>query len=513
MPVSVINKSGLQSNIIPLSLTQAYDKNVRDMDEIRADIQEWLYDFYSGDYSQMIYWLEQDIIRVLGKEIVYDQEWLYDFVNVTKKMIDRMAVVYKEPAKRVIASEIDQDKKPVTDYLDYILPVDVNTKDKRAHRFGKLFNTSLTQVYFNRNTGKIDFSIEPSHKYRVEVSSDNPYEITKVEYRKYLKNTSGQDEYYTIVWTADEHYKIDQQGNRIPVGNNTDLVNPWRNENGDGVLPFPKLMIEQGEDIWGIGQNDLVNVNENVNFLLTFLINDSIVMGSGGNLIATNLNLTKKGEEVNGTVKPRSGRRHPYAVDNIKVDDAQPNMQYVSTEPLIAEIQNSIDYRIKQIAVIKGLNPNTIISEIKDTSDYQKMMDYMEMIEVRRDDVDPCRTYEMERWEIIKAVNNTAYQDPELKNKFKLQEIPWDAELKVDFADIKMELSPDQLWSDRAEREQRNMKTPIDWLMEENTELTKEEAEQILQQNKEINSTNSRKPSALETLLSKRQEAGTGKNQ
>ena len=189
MAVSVQNKSGVQTNIIELSpsLTGLYKKNKDDQDDIRMDMQEWCYDFYSGNYGRVIYWIESDIKRVLGEEIVKDQEWVYDYVNLTKKMIDRLAVVYKEPATRYISSEAELDKQPITDYLDFILPDDVNTKDKRAHRFAKLFNTSLTQVYFNRDTGKIDFTIEPSYKLRVEVDDDNPYKATEVNYRKYLK--------------------------------------------------------------------------------------------------------------------------------------------------------------------------------------------------------------------------------------------------------------------------------------------------------------------------------------
>jgi len=495
--------------IYPISLNPLYEQNKKDNDRIRQEIQEWMFDYYSGEYSAMIMRLEAVMRIVLGADVVKTREWVYEFRNITKKMIDRMAVVYKEPAIREIEDEMDAEEQPTTEYLDYILPVDINSKDKRAHRYAKLFNTSLTQVYFNKETGKVDFRIEPPYLFKVEVDENNPYKAIKVSYDKYFTNTSGDDELYTVVWTAEEHYKEDQNGKKTKVGDNEDMVNPWRDEDGNGVLPFVELRLEEGEDFWGGGQCDIVNLNETMNFLLTFQVNDAVILGSTGTLLAVNLGLDKKVDQPEEAKKVRVGRRHPIVVDNVRPDMTTPSLQYVSTQPLIAEIQNTIDYRIKQLAVIKGLNPNTIISEIKDTSDAQKQMDSWEMLEVRRDDIDACRNYEMKRWEVIKAVNNTAYKDAELKSNFGLEQIPWDAELKVDFADIKIELTPEQLWADRKEREARNMNTPVDWLMEENTELTEEEAEEILQKNREKNSTNNRPVSRLESLLNRPAQSAT----
>ena len=471
------------------SVAKTYEEHLKIQEEIRVALQEWLYSYYSGDSIGIKQYLAEAIKKVLGNEIIIDNEWLYDFVNVTKKMIDRLAVIYREPADRYITGEEGEDNQPLTDYLYEILPEDINTKDKKAHRFAKLFNTSLTQIYFDKNTGKIGLNIEPSHKLKVKTDYDDPYKITEVSYEKYFLNKVGKEELFTVVWNKDEHYKVDTDGKKYPVGDNEDMKNPFKDEDDEGVIPFPYLMLDEGEDFWGIGQDDLVNVNEVVNFLLTFLLNDAIVLGTSGTLLAVNLDLIKKGEEKGGAKKVRVGRRHPIVVDGVRTDMQTPSLSYVSSDPLIIEIQNSIDYRIKQIAVLKGLNPNTILSEIKDTSDYQKMMDAVEMLEVRRDDVEPCRAFEKRRFEVIKAVNNAAEKDSELKSKFKLQKIDWDAELGVDFAEIVAQKSTDEIWKDREEREKRNMGSAIDWLMEEDPDIDEEQAQEILDSNKVINST------------------------
>ena len=468
-------------------LLKVYKDNLAYQEEIRKETQEWLYDYYTGDAKKILERLQEDIIKVLGSEIVDDEEWLYDFVNLTKKMINGLAVVYTEPAERYIASEYDAEEQPLTEYVYEVLPKSINSKDKKAHRLSKLFNTSLTQIYFDREDG-IQFNIEPSHKYEIKTDYNNPYRLSEVRYEKYFLNAKGEDELYTVVWTKEDHYKEDSEKRQSPVGDNKDMKNPFRNDEGEGIIPFAVLMLEEGEDFWGVGQVDLVNVNEVVNFLLTFLLNDAIVLGSSGTLLAVNLGLADKGQEKNSIKKVRVGRRHPVVVENVRSDMAAPSLQYVSTNPLIAEIQSSIDYRIKQIAVLKGLNPNTILSQIKDTSDYQKMMDAAEMIEIRRDDLEPCREYEERRFEIIKAVNNAAYKDAELRSNFGLQPIPWDAELVVDFAEIETQKTQDEIWKDREEREKRNMGSAVDWLIEENPELEIEQAQQIINDNKQVNS-------------------------
>jgi hypothetical protein len=486
-------------------LDLTYLRNQVGQDLSRRNTQEWLYDYYEGNKYEIEEYLKRNIKRVLGVEVVNDNEWIYDWVNITKKMIDRQSVIYLDPPIRYFLSESELEEYPKTEYLESILPVNQNSIDKKAHRLAKLLHTSLTQIYFDKNTGRIGMRVEPSHKYKIEVDENDPYLITKLSYEKYFKNKDGKDELYTVVWTKDDHYKEDKSGKRSPVGDNEDERNPFINGDGEGVIPFPDLMITEGEDFWGEGQTDLVNVNEVVNFLLSFLLNDAVILGSSGTLLAVNLGLTQKGKTEDNVVekKVRVGRRHPLQVENVRSDMQAPDLRYVSTQPLILEIQNAVDYRIKQIAVLKGLNPNTILSTVKDTSDYQKMMDALEQIEIRKDDVEPCRIYEAKRFEVIKAVNNAAYNDLELRSKFNLQLIDWDEELVVDFVEPKVELTLEEKWLDREKKLAMNLITPIDIMLEENEDLDEETASKVLENNRALNSTNNRPLTRLEELTNK----------
>lgn len=472
---SVQNKSGIQYPVTPLNLI--YQKNIFDNDAIRIEDQEKSFYYYVGGKREIEGYLRIVLRRLFGNEVVDENELIYDWTNLTKKLINQLAVVYRDAAQRYVLVEGEQDDD-LTEYINSIYPVDTNTKDKKAHRFAKLFNTSLTQVVFNREKG-IDFIIEPSHKIKVKTDENDPYKITKVKYLKYFKNDKGQNELYTVIWTDEEHYKEDTNGNRSAIGNNFDMVNPF------GIIPFAVLTLEEGEDFWGIGALDIVDTNELINVLLTVLVNDHI-LGGNGLLITTNLDLRTKGVEENGLIKVRTGRRHPIQVEDVRNDMVMPSAQYVVPPSLITEIRESIDYRIKQIALMKGLNPNSFLAEVKATSGYSKIVDALEQLEIRRDDIEACRAYEHKRFEIIKKINNVALLDNELKNKFNLKEIPENAELRIDFAEIKIEKTPQEIIEERKFKLEHNLETPVDWLKQENPDLTDEQAIEIIETNKLI---------------------------
>ena len=474
--VSVQNTSGVKYPVTPLNLV--YRKNIFDNDEIRIEDQERAYYYYVGDKKEIEGYLKSVIARLFGNNLVNEDELIYDWTNLTKKLINQLAVVYRESAQRYILVDGEQDED-LTEYINSIYPEDTNTKDKKAHRFAKLLNTSFTQVVFDKEKGRMDFVIEPTHKFKVEIDDNDPYKITLLKYLKYFKNDKGEDELYTVVWTDETHYKEDTNGNKTAIGNNFDMVNPY------GVIPFAMLMMESGEDIWGIGALDVVDANELINVLLTVLVNDHI-LGGNGLLITTNLDLRTKGTEENGLIKVRTGRRHPIQVEDARTENATPSAQYVTPPSLITEIRDSIDYRIKQVALIKGLNPNSFLADVQATSGYSKIIDSLEQLEIRRDDIEPCRTYEHDRFEIIRRVNNAAYLDAELKSKFDLQEIPEDVELRIDFAEIKVEKTPAEIMEDRRFKLEHNMETPVDWLRQENPDLTEDQAIEIIENNKSI---------------------------
>ncbi|MBK6914460.1 MAG: hypothetical protein IPH11_12745 [Ignavibacteriales bacterium] len=466
-------------------LDLAYKGWLYEQNKLRIKEQEKQYAYYSGNENKILKYLDDALSLNYPSDHIAEMQKYY--LPLTKKIINQMAVVYKEPAKRSFEEEV------ITEEYGLMLPDNINTIDKRAHRFSKLSNVSLTFVGIDKKQKKIKYWVEPTYKYTVEVDED--MELTRVTYPKYYTDDKGEDQLYTVVWTDKDHYLLDEFGNDKAIKDNKKMLNPY------GVIPFADLIIDQGEGYWGEGQNDIINVNEKVNVLLTKLITNDLILGTEGTDVAINLELNKKGSVENQIRKLKRGVKYPIVVENARSDGGllAPSLTNVAHDLHITEIMDFIETEVNHISTLKGLRAGDILSAVKDTSDYQKIMDSLTQMEMRRDDYDPCRTYEKKRFEITKTVWNTHAQElgaKEFDNK--------DFSLIIDFAEIEVHKT---IQDEQLENEfglKYNLSTPVDWLRKKNPDLTKEDAEKQIEENKSYNSQFSQKPmSKLEELLNK----------
>jgi hypothetical protein len=101
-------------------------------------------------------------------------------------------------------------------------------------------------------------------------------------------------------------------------------------------------------------------------------------------------------------------------------------------------------------------------------------------MELRQDDIEPCRVYEDSRFELTKLVLESHKSDIESYQELK-------GSFVVDFAEIK---ATKALQDDIKEKEfklKNNLITPIDLLGESNPDLTDEELTKRYEENKKIN--------------------------
>ena len=491
---------------MPTVLDLAYKEHLYTQNKIRIDEQEKQYAYYSGDSRKVKEYLKHTL------EITYRENDIektqINFINLTKKMIDQMAVVYRDPASRYFESLEEKTTKDdegnevkdttaqdeLTSNYGKILPVNLNTIDNEAHRQAKLSNCSLTFVTIDKKKRLIKYVVNPVYKYTVEV--DDEGNISRLMYDRYLKNAKNEDELYTVVWEKDRHYLLDSYGNEKPPKENPNKKNPY-NE-----IPVAQLKMHLSDDYFGEGQNDLININEQINLLLTKIVTNDILFATEGTTLAINCEFNKK-STIDGTLiskEVQTGKKHPISVDNVRTEMVTPSIQHITTQPYINEIKDYIDWYIKFIASMKGLNPSAILAQLKDTSDYQKIMDAVDQMEMRKDDLEPCRIYEKDRYELTKLVWNTHAE--ELGEK-KIADDGF--EFKVDFAEIGIHKT---IADEQAEFEfnlKYNLTTPAEFLMNKNPDLTIEQAEEIINKNKKENDALKKQMTRLEQLT---QETG-----
>ena len=452
--------------------------------EARQIKQEKLYAYYNGDSDDLERYLSSALtITYLATDIVDMQ---FQYINILKKLVNQIAVIYKKQPTRYLAKADGNKDDAATEYFLSIMPDDIAIKDKTAQRYAKLFGTSPTQVYYDKVKKKIQFRVHPSWKVSVKVDDENEHQVIDLRYDKYY-----DDELYTVIWTPTQHFKVDQDGNPSYIKGNEKGINPF------GLIPFAWFISEQSEDLWGEGMTDATNVNEQINFLLTKLINRDIIIGSEGTIVAVNCGFkNKKGEQR----FPRIGLKHPVTMDDIKSDDVTPTISHTSFEPLISDIKDTIDWYIKLLALTKGLNPNSFLADVQATSGYSKIVDSLEQIEFREDDIEAARLYEQERFNIIRTVNNYYAGTKEGNGLKKIDE---KLTLVVDFADIEVPKTPQEIREDRQFELDNNLSTPAQWLMQDNTDLDLEAAKKKIEENKVYNDSLKKQKSLLDSLINK----------
>lgn len=461
-------------------LEQIYNRFVDDNNDIRVANQKKRYEYYIGDKEAIFAYLEQTMDTCFDSDTT--SEMISHFLNIVEKVIKRLSILYNRPAVRTIVVNGKPDLE-LTKYYNSILPDNINTVDKLALELARLDNVSLTQVKYNKKKKKMSYRVEPSFKFDVKSSEDDVNEMAMLCYSYMYPNPDGKDELRIVVWTEDEHYRIDSNGKKIAVGNNEGMVNPYKDKYGNGVIPYAVTRINEGDDFWGQGQDDLVNVNEIINIMLTDLLNSGVIMSSYGTPIATNLGLETKTESGDTVLnKVLIGMKHPFTVENVRNDMTAPSLTFAQPKSLLKEILSTIDWHIKAIAIMKGLDPNSMVMETKSTSGYSKIMDALGEMGIRENIVEPCRIAEKERFEITRAVNNY-YANTE-KN---LQLIPLEAELKVNFSEVFIPKTEQELWLDREMKFKYNQESPYDWLIQDDKDLNEEEAMARFKKNSEIN--------------------------
>lgn len=454
-----------------LELTFAKDKFQKNAVRRKEQFRQHVY--YSGDDFNMRRYLDEVLATTYRMEEIKDMQ--KQVVNITKKIVNQQSVVYSEPALRKIkvGEKVDDE---LTKYIRRIMPDNINTVDKTANRYANLSNVSLTHVLFSVNTGKFRLKVSPAYLFNADTDEED--NLSKVSYQKYA-TIRGVDQIVTVVWTKNTHYYMDEFGNRIPVSD--------AEKNDFGIITFADFVVEQQPYYWGEGQNDLINVNEQVNFLLTKLVNSDIISGTEGIPLFINLKESILGmAEDDGTSKKiRLSRKRPIFADGVTKEDVLPDAKYINSTPYVKEVIEFVDWYIRLIANMKGLDPNRVLGKVQDTSDYQKIADLSEQIEIRRDTIDSARQYEKKRFDIIRTMNNMYYKNKQLQRKFDLQEIPLDCELVVDFADLDISKTvADKVLMRRHEAE-FGISTPVDWYLEKNPDVSREIAEENIKKNKE----------------------------
>ena len=354
--------------------------------------------------------------------------------NFTRRFINKMSRIYTVGTQRNVNKQYDQ------------LTIKKDARMKHVERMTRLMGTVATQIIYKEINGMPYFDYRPVYYFDVHLK--DPFTASSIMYPLLMQpeDVSSLEKCEWAYWDESVYIHYDEDG---------EILQAY--EHGYGVLPFIFTHREEQIDEFFVdGANDIVDCNEQVNIAMTEM-QLGLRFQMFGQPFMTGVDSDKRIERAGsdqiidlpegatfGIVSP-SGNINS-VIENIKFQVdlvAQNNHLYV------------------QFAQDGGETPSGIALKIKD----------LERFEDYQDDLELWRMYEHELYYIEKeiAAYNNIFLPDKLKLDFKEPEYPKTVQ--------------DQIMLDE-HRLKYNMISEVDLLIEYNQDLTRKEAEKIINENK-----------------------------
>ena len=409
-------------NIVRQSFLAALNDSNRERKEAAAKRIDY-YNNFQTEYIQ-----EQ-----LRRYITKTENMRPCFVNIVKKVINQLAMVYVQDATRTIIDGTERDQE-LFQSIERVARL--GARWKQANRLSKLLGVVLLRPVF-RN-GRMDVDILTPDILDVS-TGDTPEAIESVLITRYP--TSGKfDEITYSLWTADSVKTLDYRG-----ACTQEEENPYR------VLPFVPVWAQLPQDtFWTAGAEDLVVLQEAFNEKVTDLLYVLRMQGFGV-----------------GYVKGMRGELTHVDAGTIFNLPENGELGFAKTQAPIDETLAVLDFLLKQAAVSNGLPASSLTTDPTEESGTARIASNRELEELRKDDIELFRTYERSLFDVMRVVWNCHNPTQKISEK---------ASIQVDFFDPKPSIDPDkqaQMWDTLISM---GVLSPVDVAMERNPDLSREEA-------------------------------------
>ena len=356
--------------------------------------------------------------------------------NFTRRFINKMSRIYTVGSNRNVSNQYDS------------LTIKKDARMKHIERMTRLIGTIATQVIYKEVNGMSYFDYRPVYYFNVHLK--DAYTPSAIMYPLLMKpeDISSTDKCEWAYWDESIYAHYDEGGNIIE-----------EYEHGYGVLPFLFTHREEQIDEFFVdGANDIVDCNEQVNIAMTEM-QLGLRFQMFGQPYMTGVDSAKRIERAGSDqiIDLPEGATFDIVSPQGNIESVIENIKF--QVDLVA--QNNHLY--VQFAQDGGETPSGIALKIKD----------LERFEDYQDDLELWRMYEHELYYIEREI--AAY------NNIKLPE-----SLKLDFNEPEYPKTvQDQIMLDE-HRLRHHMIDEVDLLMEYNKDLSRPEAEKIVEKNKEI---------------------------
>ena len=363
-------------------------------------------------------------------------------INITRRVIDRISLVYMTPPVR------EYTREDVTDFF-----VHKDLKLQRLERMTNLLDAVLVKPCWrmNDNGGHIEYDIITDYEPLFE---DDPLTPTAIIYPIAKKDTvlDTTPELYAY-WDSESHFTFDNNGKSFTTDDNPEMINPY------GVLPFVECFRDGKPEFSYLdtnASNDLISTNLSINVAETNK-NANVMFQSFGYLFVNGSGLDPDKIQV--------------GQDKINWLGVDGSISIVSPPNAIPALDESIQSSYKMLSQNYHL-PISFVEGSTAQSGVALKMRNLELTDERKRDVTRRRNIEVELFDLERLIIAV--------------EVGQDA---GDLEDIDFSESVEVL-NDQEQREKwdwelsKGLIDLADILMQKNPDLTREEAEELLAEKK-----------------------------
>jgi len=395
----------------------------------REEVRKFL-DYYSGS-------LTEQYIEDYFKSDAFQEIPHYN-TNIVKKFINRMSKIYTIGATRNVNKKYE------------VLTEVKNARMKQMERMTRLLGTVATYVMYNEEKEQFDY--RPIY-YFEPYFGDNVYQPESIVYPMMHGHADLSDtgELQYAYWDSEICVKFDENGNILKeVKHNL------------GVLPFVFTHREEQLDSFFVeGASDLVSANEHVNITMT-----EMQLG---------LRFQMFGQPViSGLISDNNQVRA--GSDEILTLPEGSSYDIVAPQGNVQAVIENIKWQIELVALNNHLFVTFAQSGGEVPSGISLMIKDLERHEDFIDDIELYRQYEHSFYQIehaISEINSLGLPEPK--------------RFKVDFSEVEYPMTTQDKIMLNEYKLKHNLTTEAELLADENKDISVEEAEKIIEENKEKN--------------------------
>lgn len=384
------------------------------------------------------------------------------FVNLTKKIINKISLIYKWAPDRHISKDGKKDKD--NKYQEWLVEYpEFNIEMKRAERLKNLFHNILFRPMVFNN--KWNFWIET--EWIPHFADGDP--LKPIAYsiplkRDITKTTKDKVEEKQIwmFWSDEKYYWHDEDGKIEFDPNYPDGKNPF------GTIPFIEMRKESAiDEYWAEGVMDLAKANQAINVILNDL-NYTIHFQAFNQLYGRGIDQEKADLIKTGAHKV------------IGLSEPESDLSLLNYSPQITQAKDAIKSQIEIIANSYNVNIKWSL-EGSAPSGFSLLVQNIDLLEAREDDVNYAQMHEKWIYEIIQI------QDKYFNLGGKLPALDKKNNLIIDFQEINFPVNQKEELSRWDWKIKNNANTIIDFIQSDQG-LSQKEAEVRYNENKILNS-------------------------